>query len=280
MQRLHYHSQANDGSHGSVTDPAAETIEVGRSVDTDAVSSRAAATAVGAPRAARHAEGTGERGRATLPTSTTASRSEAAQRFGQYELIREIGRGGMGIVHLARDLRLGRLVAIKLLARRDSYDNARLLAEARVTARCNHENIVVIHDVGEHDGQPYMVFEHVDGRTLRAWLDERARQHLDDGMAPIEPSVAVSLMIPVVRALAYAHDMGDRPPRSQARQYHVDRRGHDQGARFRDRDLGRRHGARRSEVSDSRRRRAGRAHWHAALYVARAARWPQSRSAQ
>ena len=127
-------------------------------------------------------------------------------RFGQYELIRQIGCGGMGTVYLARDLRLGRLVAIKFLARLDSDDNALLLAEARVTARCNHENIVVIHDVGEHCGQAFMVFEYVAGQTLRAWLDDRTRH--GGGGARLEPSVAATLMIPVVRALAYAHDMG------------------------------------------------------------------------
>ena len=128
-------------------------------------------------------------------------------RLGQYELVRQIGRGGMGTVYLARDLRLGRLVAIKLLSRLGIQDSARFLTEARVTARCNHENIVVIHDVGEHDGQPYMVFEYVAGQTLRAWLDERIRRS-GDGVTQIEPSLAAGLMIPVARALAYAHDMG------------------------------------------------------------------------
>src|SRR5262249_57184134 len=104
------------------------------------------------------------------PASNTAI---PCRRVGTYELIRQIGRGGMGIVYLARDLRLGRLVAIKLLARLGSHDNARFLAEARLTARCNHENIVVIHDVGEHHRQPYMVFEYVAGQTLSAWLDDR-----------------------------------------------------------------------------------------------------------
>ena len=128
-------------------------------------------------------------------------------RLGQYELVRQIGRGGMGTVYLARDLRLGRLVAIKLLSRLGIHDNARFVTEARVTARCNHENIVVIHDVGEHDGQPYMVFEYVAGQTLRAWLDDRTRRSAD-GVTPIEPSLAATLMIPVARSLAYAHGMG------------------------------------------------------------------------
>ena len=146
-----------------------------------------------------------------LPATTTESEVPAPDalvggRLGQYEVVREIGRGGMGTVYLARDLRLGRLVAIKRLSGVGAADNARFLAEARVTARCNHENIVVIHDVGEHDGQPYMVFEYVAGQTLRAWLDERAPR--GEGPPPIEPGLAASLMVPVVRALAYAHDMG------------------------------------------------------------------------
>jgi serine/threonine protein kinase len=129
------------------------------------------------------------------------------RRLGQYELIRQIGHGGMGTVHLARDLRLGRLVAIKLLTPIGSHDNARFLAEARVTARCNHENIVVIHDVGKHGENPYMVFEYVAGQTLRAWLDDRAGRS-GEPTALLEPSLAATLMIPVVRALAYAHDLG------------------------------------------------------------------------
>jgi len=128
-------------------------------------------------------------------------------RLGQYELIRELGRGGMGTVYLARDVRLGRRVAVKLLGRRGASDTARFLAESRVTAQCNHENIVVIHDVGEHDHHPYMVLEYVAGQTLSAWLEERALS-CGDGSPPIEPSLAASLMIPVVRALKYAHGMG------------------------------------------------------------------------
>jgi eukaryotic-like serine/threonine-protein kinase len=141
------------------------------------------------------------------PASAAPAVSVPGGRLGQYELIRQLGRGGMGTVYLARDLRLGRLVAIKLLASLGAHANTRLLAEARVTARCNHENIVVIHDIGEHDAHPYMVFEYVAGQTLRAWLDDRARRG-GDRASPLEPSLAATLMIPVVRALAYAHDQG------------------------------------------------------------------------
>jgi serine/threonine protein kinase len=97
--------------------------------------------------------------------------------IGQYEIIRLLGRGGMGEVHLARDLRLGRLVAVKLLTAQRPNLGERFLAEARATARCHHENIVVIHEVGEiseRGGPPYMVLEYLEGQTLRQWLREHA----------------------------------------------------------------------------------------------------------
>src|SRR5262245_65907165 len=101
-------------------------------------------------------------------------RSPLGSRIGQYEIIRPLGRGGMGEVYLARDLRLGRLVAVKLLTTQQPDLDARFLAEARATARCRHENIVVIYEVGEHGGQPYMVIEYLEGQTLRQWLSDHA----------------------------------------------------------------------------------------------------------
>jgi serine/threonine protein kinase len=139
-------------------------------------------------------------------------------RIGQYEIIRVLGRGGMGEVHLARDLRLGRLVAVKLLTGHRVQITERFLAEARTTARCNHENIVVIHEVGEAaeiGGNPYMVLEYLEGRTLRQWLEEQAAPAVARGASvparthtPVPPGRAVELMLPVVRALAYAHERG------------------------------------------------------------------------
>src|SRR5262245_14428403 len=75
----------------------------------------------------------------------------AGVRIGQYEIIRELGRGGMGAVYAARDTKLGRKVAIKVLNSNHQPElTVRFLLEAKATARCNHENIVVIHEVGEH----------------------------------------------------------------------------------------------------------------------------------
>ncbi|HEX3482698.1 MAG TPA: protein kinase [Kofleriaceae bacterium] len=133
-------------------------------------------------------------------------RSLLGTRIGQYEIIRLLGRGGMGEVYLARDLRLGRLVAVKLLTTQDHDLDERFLAEAQATARCHHENIVVIHEVGAHGGRPYMVLEYLEGQTLRQWLRDHAA--MLGSPARVPPIRAVELMLPVVRALAYAHDQG------------------------------------------------------------------------
>jgi hypothetical protein len=112
----------------------------------------------------------------------------------------------MGEVYLARDLRLGRLVAVKRLSTSGPQLIERFLREARATARCMHENIVVIHEVGEQDDHPYMVLEYLEGQTLREWL--RAHAAAAGAHAPVAPGRAVELMLPVVRALAYAHERG------------------------------------------------------------------------
>ncbi|HWN70299.1 MAG TPA: serine/threonine-protein kinase, partial [Haliangium sp.] len=150
------------------------------------------------------------------PVPSPVSGSPDARYIQHYELIRELGRGGMGVVHLGRDLRLGRLVAIKMLTRPD-HAQERFLAEARATARCRHENIVVIHEVGVHDGQPYLVFEYLRGQTLRQWMDaglggafdvRDSSGSLAQMPAPLAPTRAVEMLVPVVRALVRAHDMG------------------------------------------------------------------------
>src|SRR5437763_1628531 len=92
-----------------------------------------------------------------------------------FKLLKLLARGGMGEVYLARDTRLGRKVALKLvrpdkLASRQARDD--FLAEARATALFNHPHIVTIHGVGEHDGMPYVALEYLDGVDLRARLNE------------------------------------------------------------------------------------------------------------
>jgi WD40 repeat protein len=120
-----------------------------------------------------------------------------------YELLRRLGEGGMGTVYLARDTTLGRLVAIKVLQMHAEPSAERFLIEAQATARCRHDNIVVIYEVDELRGYPYMVLEYLEGRTLREWMAQR-----DPASGPVSPSLAVELMLPVVRALACAHQLG------------------------------------------------------------------------
>ena len=118
-------------------------------------------------------------------------------RIRQYELIRRIGQGGMGSVFLARDLKLARRVAIKLIRRVSASSAARFLAEARATAQCQHENIVVIHEVDAFLETPYMVLEYLQGESLEALL-VRTR---------VTPARVLELIVPVVRALEHAHSV-------------------------------------------------------------------------
>jgi eukaryotic-like serine/threonine-protein kinase len=91
--------------------------------------------------------------------------------FDEYRIVRLLGRGAMGQVHLAHDTLLDRLVAVKFIAIRvrdeDSW-RERFLVEARAIARIHHPNVVMVHRVGEVDGQPYLVSEYVRGETLDA----------------------------------------------------------------------------------------------------------------
>nr|MCU0687016.1 protein kinase [Polyangiaceae bacterium] len=134
----------------------------------------------------------------------------AGARLRHYEVVRPIGRGGMGSVFLARDTKLGRLVAIKVLHEHSDEKVQRFLAEARATARCRHENIVVIYEADEFGGCPYMVLEYLEGRTLHEWLVLRAAAVPAGGSAlgAVPPGVAVELILPVVRALVCAHASG------------------------------------------------------------------------
>ena len=95
----------------------------------------------------------------------------------QYEVLRELGRGGMGQVYEARDVRLGRNVAIKVLpdrALQDPSATERFQREARTASALNHPNIVTIHDIVELDGQQFIIMELIQGRTLRRMVAEGA----------------------------------------------------------------------------------------------------------
>src|SRR5712692_10059983 len=100
-------------------------------------------------------------------------RLAAGTRLGPYEILAPLGAGGMGEVYRARDPRLGREVAIKVLPSSFSQDPDRLRRfeqEARAAGALDHPNILAIHDIGTHDGPPYVVSELLEGETLRSRL--------------------------------------------------------------------------------------------------------------
>ncbi|MCG8420463.1 MAG: protein kinase [Proteobacteria bacterium] len=178
-------------SHVSLVD-----VEIGASGVAGKTPPPPPAAAFRTPKPPRHslARGTGNE-----QISGTADLPGPGTRIGQHEVIRELGRGGMGAVFLARDTKLGRRVAIKFLQTDQPELSARFILEARATARCHHENIVVIHEVDEWDGHPFMVLEYLHGAPLS--------KQLQAGRT-LSPRRAVELMIPVMRALACAHEHG------------------------------------------------------------------------
>jgi eukaryotic-like serine/threonine-protein kinase len=120
---------------------------------------------------------------------------------GPYEVQDLIGRGAMGEVYRAHDPRLKRDVALKVLTPRlmaDAIHLARFADEARTTALMNHPNIVTVHDVGLHDGVPFVVYELLDGQTLRA--------RINDGPPPLR--LAVRYGYEIARGLVAAHRRG------------------------------------------------------------------------
>src|ERR1700716_1028196 len=101
----------------------------------------------------------------------------SGSKLGPYEIHSLLGAGGMGEVYLARDTRLGRDVALKILPEafvREPDRLRRFEQEARSVAALNDPNILAIHDIGQHDGSPFLVSELLEGENLRAVLDRGA----------------------------------------------------------------------------------------------------------
>ena len=124
------------------------------------------------------------------------------KQFGDFELLDELGRGGMGVVYRARQKSLNRIVAVKMV--REAHlasagDRARFRGEAEAAARLTHPNIVTVYEVGTTEGQAYLCLEYVEGRTL-------AQRVAAEG--PLPPREAARLVAIIARAVHEAHEHG------------------------------------------------------------------------
>ncbi len=125
----------------------------------------------------------------------------AGEKLGPYEIVAHLGEGGMGEVYRARDTRLNRMVAIKILPDSMAADPSRMQRfeqEAHTVAALNHPNILAVYDVGTQEGTPYLVMELLEGETLR--------ERLDRGPLSIRKSVEIGLQ--VAHGLSAAHERG------------------------------------------------------------------------
>jgi TolB-like protein/Flp pilus assembly protein TadD len=126
---------------------------------------------------------------------------QTGSRLGPYEVVAPIGAGGMGEVYRARDPRLGRDVAIKVLPEEFAADPERLRRfeqEAHAVAALNHPHILALYDVGTHEGAPYLVTELLEGESLRERLQA----------GPLPPRKAVELAVQIAQGLSAAHSKG------------------------------------------------------------------------
>lgn len=148
---------------------------------------------------------------------TTAHVSDCPAKLGDYRIVRELGRGGMGIVYEAVQESLGRRVALKMLplpGRNDAVRRERFLREAQVAARLHHTNIVPVFGVGEENGVPYFVMQFIPGCGLNDvisnWrsLDSDVKNFTKSIVRPNEWRRIAEIGLAAANALEYAHDQG------------------------------------------------------------------------
>ena len=135
---------------------------------------------------------------------TTASESDESppEQLGRYKIQKVLGRGGFGVVYLARDTQLDRSVALKV-PRRERFQTAEefetFIEEARKAANLNHPSLVAVYDVQEENGLPYIVQEYIDGENLASIIETEA---------PIPQEAAAKVVLDVAAGLAHVHSKG------------------------------------------------------------------------
>jgi serine/threonine protein kinase len=142
---------------------------------------------------------------ATVDAGTSGRAAERAERlprtFANYELVEELGRGGMGVVYKAWDKDLKRFVALKMVLRgslASEADLERFRTEAQAAAGLAHPHIVPVYQVGEHEGQAYFCMKYVEGRTLSDVV----------AAGPLPPRLAAAYLAQIARAVQHAHEKG------------------------------------------------------------------------
>jgi serine/threonine-protein kinase len=136
--------------------------------------------------------------------ATAATPPQSGQRvkyFGEYELLSEIARGGMGVVYKAKQVKLNRVVALKMILSGElagSEEVKRFQTEAEAAANLDHPGIVPIYEIGEHNGQHYFSMGYIEGTSLQGKL----------AAGPMPPKDAARLVSKIAKAVAYAHSKG------------------------------------------------------------------------
>jgi hypothetical protein len=143
----------------------------------------------------------GNQSQKTMPATEVKAKRAAGERIAQYEILGELGRGGMGVVYKAQDQRLNRQIALKVIlagGHAGEADRKRFQVEVEAAAQLQHPNIVQVYEVGEDDGRPYMALEYCPGGSLEDQIRDQ----------PQSPREAAQLVAKLAQALQHAHQAG------------------------------------------------------------------------